>query len=287
MQEASDSPSPSESPSPTPSPVPPSSRPQSASQAASSRTPASPPASSDASELSRHEALSLLRSRVKSELVEVEFHARKKKLERVDNAIRNATKTGGPKVHGYSYADEAERLRRDIEATLTRKTRDKRKPLHLTEPAQPITHLLHRCSAGRLSALAYLRAEGGLAKVIALTPTVVWASLTCYRDVVKSPLNFKLECLWRLAVVGEEWLDAWGDAQVMWKISAAVYGMLLDRCDPRDAPWQYSALRAGLERVHEALEQWEMQRQIDQPNRAIVFTPPNFDDGQAMFFFQT
>ena len=224
---------------------------------------------------------------MKAELVEEEFHHRKKKLERVDNAIRNATKTGGPQVYHYSYQHETDELRKRIEASLTLKTKQKKTRTRLTEPLSPITHLLHRCSQGRASALAYLRDEGGLDRLRALPPSQVWSSVRCYRDVVGSPVNYKVECMWRLAVIADEWVEGWGGEDVMWRVSHGMYGVLIELCHPSSNPWQYSALRAGVERLEERLEEWEMRRLLDGCNREVLFTPPNFDDGQAMFFFQS
>ena len=219
--------------------------------------------------------------------MEEEFHARKKKLERVDNAIRNATKTGGPQVYNYSYSHEADALRRRIEASLTPHTKQKKTRARLTEPLSPIAHLLHRCSEGRRSAVGWLREEGGVERLRGLAPSAVWASVRCYRDVVRSPLHFKVECLWRLAVVADEWEEGWGGEDVMWRVSHGVYGLLLELCEPTANPWQYAALRAGLERLEERLEEAEMRKLMEAGNHEVQFTPPNFDDGQAMFFFHT
>ena len=278
-------PSDSISASPSPSPLPPSPRHLEPSQPLSSPSPATPRSASPSPGLSRTEQLTLLRSQVKSELVKAEFHVRKKKLEKVDNAIRNATKSG-PKVKGYSYTDEADKLRRDIEASLTAKVKLK-KEAKLTEPHTPISHLLHRASEGRRSLLAWLLDEGGLERLRGLTPKEVGSSVLCYRDIVRSPLNYKVELMWRVAVVGEEWAEGWEGVDVMWRVAYELYGKLMELCDPARSPWQYAALRAGLQRTVEKLEEWDVRKRLEGSNRPIVFVPPNFEDGQAMFFFQS
>ena len=222
-------------------------------------------------------------------MVEAEFHEKKKRLEAIDNRVRNAMKHAPNKNSAYYDVDaEANRLKAALTASLTRQrpTSADAKP-RLLEPHTVLSHLLHTCSLGKRAVVDFLDELNNIHELRALSMKEVQASLVCYVERVQSPTHYKCELLWRLAVVCEGWPPRSEQCYVCWKLSQKCYQLLLDKCDGGRHAWQYAAFSIGLLRVEEQLEELEMQQLMERGNRTFVFAPPDWADGSAMFFFHS
>ena len=253
--------------------------------------PASPtlPLDKEQAKQQKRTQLATIKQQVISELVEAEFHEKKKKLEAIDNKVRNAMKHAPNKNNAYYDVEaEASKLKASLLASLTRqRPTSTDTKVRLVEPHTVLSYLLHTCSLGKLAVLAFLDDVNNMRELCRLSMKDVQASLMCYVERVQSPTHYKCELLWRLAVVCEGWPARSEHAYVCWKLSQKCYQILLDKCDGKRHAWQYAAFSVGLARVEEQLEELEMAQLMERGNQTFVFVPPDWADGSAMFFFQS
>lgn len=222
-------------------------------------------------------------------MVEAEYHDKRKRLEAIDNRVRNAMKHA-PNSNSsyYDLEAEANRMKAALTASLTRHrpaTADTK--VALLEPHTVVSYLMHTASFGKRAIEQYLCEPNNMRELSALSMKQLQASLVCYVERVQSPTHFKCEMLWRLAVVCETWPARSEWRFVCWKLAQKCYQALLDRCDGRRHAWQYAAFSAGLARVEEQLEEMELAQLMERGNRTFVFVPPDWADSSAMFFFHS
>ena len=239
--------------------------------------------------LQKRTQLATIKQQVIQEMVDAEFHEKKKKLEAMDNKVRNAMKHAPGSANTY-YDVEAEgnKLKAALLAQLTRqRPASADTKVRLVEPHTVVSWLLHTCSMGKSAVIAFLRDVNNVRELCGLSMKDVQASLICYVERVQSPTHYKCEMLWRLAVIGEGWEASSEYCYVCWKLSQKCYQILLDKCDGKRHAWQYAAFSIGLARVEEQLEELTMVQLMERGNRSFVFVPPDWADGSAMFFFQS
>ena len=229
--------------------------------------------------------MSALKQQLIAQLEDRQFRQQVKKLEAVDNRIRNHIKHSGHSVANYSYHSEKEKLRQQIHLSLVPAKEKRQKKVKLTEPDRLITDALHTATLGRNQLVEFFSEHNIQRGFLSLEMPVIKASISCYLRKVQSPINFKVECLWRLAVVTEDWSERQGLCPLLWQIAALIYGQLVDFCDPEQNPWQYSALRCGAERCSDRIAEYEMQQLVNASNKEFVFTAPSWDSSQSMYFF--
>jgi hypothetical protein len=187
------------------------------------------------------------------------------KLQRKHNTMQNAMTKGNKVAAGY---DRDEIDLRVVQKEL-KKNREKAKTavIVLEEAIPLIRNATNAAAVGMKALLAYLSQESILREFSQTDIRYLRASLDAELERRNSPINFRVEILWRFACIIHEFKK--GDREQNLRLAQHVYEKLLERCDPETHPFQYAGLQNTLELCQIEMERVTGYKIINRANRDV------------------
>ena len=200
---------------------------------------AAPPASSSPADATitaaEQQRLDQLKLTELAQLDAEEAVRRRKKQQSRHNLLLNAQRMGG-KVKAYDRdRDEAKWLEKK------RRHRSANVQVAITEPLPIVKTMLEACMKNQQAIKQCLTSPTTLQTVNETDLRLLKASLDCYLSMFKSPLNFKCEVLWRLAVTCSD--PQFTPMSITYiKLAHYAFNLLLERADMQVHHFQYNAI---------------------------------------------
>jgi hypothetical protein len=165
-----------------------------------------------------------------------------------------------------------------------RKNREKEKTaiIVLDEAIPLIRGATNAAAVGYKALVAYLEDEAHLQEMHNTDVRYLKASLDAELERRNSPINFRVEILWRLATVLQEFRH--GNREQSLRLAHHIYEKLLERCDPEQHPFQYAGLANTMELCEVELERVTGYKIMNRSNRDFEFAP--LDDPANNYDFQ-
>lgn len=160
--------------------------------------------------------------------------------------------------------------------------REKNALIVLDDAIALIRDATNAAAVGQKALLAYLDQEAILNQLNNTDMRYLRASLDAELERRNSPINFRAETLWRLAVTLHEYKR--GNREQNLRLAQHVYIKLIERCDPDLHPFQYAGLQNTLELCDQELDRVTGYKIINRANRDHEFAPP--DDPSSNFNFE-
>ena len=199
------------------------------------------------------------------------------KLQRKHNTMQNAMLKGNKIASGY---DREVIDLKVIQKQLRKKRKDEETKVIVLEEAHAlIRDAMDAVAKGQKALFAYLETEATLRGFQETDIRVLRASLdaTLYRRA--SPLNFKVEVLWRFAATIQEWRG--GSREQNLRLALHTYLLLLEQCDPDSHPVHYASLCNTLELCEIELERVTGYKIINRANKDFEFAVPSDPSSSA------
>jgi hypothetical protein len=209
--------------------------------------------------------------------LEAEEAARKeKKVQKFTNLMLNAQRSG-MKIRDWEKLSLEEKEKK-------KKGKEKEKgkeevKLELKEPCEVINSLIEQCREGRQAAFRYLSLENSQKLLHETEFKILKASLELVMKNRQSPINFRIELLWRLAVLLFESSSVLAPKrEINLKLSHFAYNLILQHASPDSHPLHYAVLKNSLELCEQELDKLEYQKLMNKNNADYHFEPPKFSE---------
>lgn len=224
--------------------------------------------------------LEATRAQVVDEMAAATVKAHRGKLQAQSNAIRNTLKHEASKADDYSMAREEAKLKRHIANQYMRRSSITAPVKAELDKPEPVIHgALLKCAESVVAAETFLLHEGSIQAMLSLDWSSIRASIECWCSPrTAHALNYKYECVWRLAFVCERWPytpnqrnNASLSKEFMTRLAQICYRACFDVCDPDRHPAQYHALAAALRQAQDDINQFDMIKAFAKFNSPMDF----------------
>jgi hypothetical protein len=201
------------------------------------------------------------------------------KLQKKHNVMQNALLKSN-KAAGYDR-DMIDLKVVQKELKKAKKDEDE-KEIILEEPLPIYRDMCDSAAKGQKALFAYLEQEHVLRELSQSDLRYLKASVDATLERRKSPLNFRVEVVWRIACTIQEWKR--GERELNIRLALHTYHRLLERCDPNIHPFQYSGLHHTLELCEMELERVTGYKIINRANHDYEFQ--SAADPSSIFKFE-
>lgn len=191
------------------------------------------------------------------------------KLQRKHNTMQNAMLKGNKIGAGYDR-DQVDLKVVQKQLRKSRKEEENRE-IVLEEALPLIRNAIDAVAKGQKALFAFLEEEATLRELAQTDLRYLRASLEAHLERRDSPLNFRVETLWRLACTVHEWRR--GDREQNLRVALHAYALLLDKCDPELHPFQYAGLANSKELCEIELDKVTGYKIINRANHDYEHVP--------------
>lgn len=144
--------------------------------------------------------------------------------------------------------------------------------IYLEEALPVIRDACTAVAKGQKALYAFLDSEETLRTLQGCDIRYLRASLEATLERRPSPLNFRVEILWRFAATVHEWRG--GQREQNLRMAQYAYQLLLEKCDPELHPFQYAGLCNTLELCEMELERVTGYKILNRANKDFEFQQP-------------
>jgi hypothetical protein len=202
------------------------------------------------------------------------------KLQKKHNAMQNAMLKGNKIGQGYDRDTVDLKV---VQKQLKRARKDEEEKIIVLDEALPLYRDMCDASAkGQKALFAYLEQEHVLRELSQADLRYLRASVDATLERRKSPLNFRVEVVWRVACTIQEWKR--GEREQNLRLALHSYTALLERCDPDAHPFQYAGLQNTRELCELELERVTGYKILQRANHDFEYVSK--EDPTAMYKFE-
>lgn len=220
-------------------------------------------------ELNDSERLELMRQYCLQQIETEEAKRRIQKHQRKLNDLRNASKNN-QKIKDFNWMDEENKWLEKY----TNNINNDDQPIIISEPVHVINELLESCLISQQSLIQLLHSESIQYELSSTDTRILHASLDASFNGRRSPLNFRVEMLWRFAsTIQDIYIST--NRKLLLQLSIYSYHLLIEKCDTKEHMYQYTALCNCLELATIELNRIELREQLHSVNRDYQFIPPD------------
>jgi len=202
------------------------------------------------------------------------------KLQKKHNVMQNAMLKGNRIGSGYDRDTVDLRV---VQKELRKARRDEEEREIVLEEDLPLYRdMCNAAAKGQKALFAYLEQEHVLRELAQADLRYLRASVDATLERRKSPLNFRVEVVWRVACTIQEWKR--GEREQNLRLALHSYTRLLERCDPEAHPVQYAGLQNTRELCELELERTTAYKILHRANHDFEFQYK--EDPSTMYKFE-